>query len=338
MRQIWIPKTGGPDVLSLREAADPVPAAGQVRIRVKASGVNFADTVARQGFYKDAPPIPFVPGYEVSGVVDQLGEGVKTLAVGDRVLTMIRFGGYADVVVQDENIITKMPDSMSFSEGAAIPVQWMTAWHMLVELGHLKKGQRVLVQAAAGGVGTAAVQICKAFGAEAIGTASASKHARLKELGCAHVIDYRTEDFEAGVKRITNGKGVDIAIDAVGGNSFKKSYRCLKKTGKLMMFGVSAMTPGDKPNLFHAAKAIIGMPFFHAIRLMMDNKGVFGINLGQLWDEPEMMQAELREIVKGFAEGKFKAIIDLEVPFSEAPKAHARLAARENFGKVLLLP
>lgn len=338
MRQIWIPRTGGPEVLELRSAPDPEPGEGQVRVRVRAAGVNFADTMARVGFYRDAPPLPFVPGYEVAGTIDAVGGAVPSARLGERVLAMTRFGGYSDVVCTPSALATALPERLTFSEGAAIPVNWLTAWHVLMELGHLRAGQRVLVQAAAGGVGTAAVQIARHAGAQTIGTASVGKHARLQALGLDHAIDYRAEDFEAAVARITGGKGVDLALDAVGGASFRKSLRCLKPTGKLVMYGASAVAPGEKRSLASALMTLLQMPRFGAVELMTSNLGVFGVNLGALWDEHELLARHLGELLAGFERGTFKAMVDAEIPFDRAREAHARLAARENFGKVVLVP
>ena len=338
MRQIWITRKGGPEVLEVREAADPVPTEGQVRIRVRAAGVNFADVMARLGFYPDAPKLPAVVGYEVSGVIDAVGPGGDQRRISERVVAFTRFGGYSDVVCVPAEQAMPIPASLGFSEAAALPVQWVTAWHMIVYLGNLQKGQRLLVQAAAGGVGTAAIQIAKHLGAEVIGTASAGKHAKLKELGLDHAIDYRNEDFEESVKVITKGKGVDVALDAVGGESFKKSYRSLRPTGRLIMFGGSAAAPDGSGSLFPALKMVAQMPFFWSMRLLNANKGVFGVNLGHLWDERELLTGELQSVLAGVAAGHYKPILDLEVPFSEAGKAHARLQDRGNFGKVVLVP
>ena len=338
MKQIWITRKGGPEVLELREAADPSPKAGELRIRVRAAGVNFADVMARLGFYPDAPKLPCVVGYEVAGTIDAVGEGVPASRVGERAVSFTRFGGYSDVVCVPADQAMAIPAQLSFSEAAAVPVQWVTAWHMIVFLGNLRRGQRILIQAAAGGVGTAAVQIAKRIGAEIIGTASAGKHERLKALGLHHAIDYRNEDFEESVKKITDGKGVDLALDAVGGASFKKSYRCLRPTGKLMMFGASAVAPDGSGSLFNAAKAVLQMPIFWPMPLLSSNKGIFGVNLGHLWNEKELLREELEAVLAGCAAGDFKPIVDLEVPFTDAPKAHARLQDRGNFGKVVLVP
>ncbi len=162
MRQIWIPKTGEPEVLEVREAPDPEPLAGEVRVRVRASGINFADVLARMGLYPDSPPLPAVVGYEVAGVVDGVGEGVEGFSDGDRVLVFTRFGGYSDVVCAPAGLVAPIPDALDFGGAASIPVNWLTAWLMLVRLGNVRAGDKVLVHACAGGVGTAAVQICRA--------------------------------------------------------------------------------------------------------------------------------------------------------------------------------
>jgi len=326
MRQIWITRKGGPEVLQLREAPDPEPKPGQVRIRVRAAGVNFADVLARVGLYPDAPPLPAVVGYEVAGVTD----------AGKRVIAMTHFGGYSDVICVPEASVIPLPDKLSFAEGAAIPVVWLTAWHMLVELANVRRGQRVLIHAAAGGVGTAAVQICKRIGAESFGTASASKHDRLRELGLSHAIDYRRQDFLAEVMRLTDGRGVDVALDPLG--SFKQSFRCLAPVGKLMMYGASNLLSGQRLNPLRAAAAVARMPFFHPLKLLPTNKGIFGVNLGRLWGEPQLLRRELSEVMAGMQDGSFHPIVDIEVPFSEAARAHQRLQDRANFGKVVLVP
>ncbi|MFL5539056.1 MAG: medium chain dehydrogenase/reductase family protein [Longimicrobiaceae bacterium] len=338
MRQVWITKKGGPEVLQVREAPDPEPKPGEVRIRVAASGINFADILARMGLYPDAPKLPAVVGYEVAGTVDRVGAGVTEVREGDRVGSITRFGGYADLVCVPAGQAYPLPEWLSFEKAAAIPVNYLTAWIMLVWLGCVREGDRVLVHAAAGGVGQAALQICRWKGAEVIGTASASKHARLRELGVAHCIDYRTQDFLAEVKRITGGRGVDIALDAVGGSSFRKSYRALASLGRLFVFGASALAPGKKLNLLAAARGVLAMPAFRPLPLMNANKGVHGVNLGHLWHQPDRLQAMMREIVALVAGRTFDPVVDRTFPFARAGEAHAFMQDRHNFGKVLLTP
>ena len=338
MRQVWIPKIGGPQVLEVREAPDPEPKEGQVRIRVRAAGVNFADVMARMGLYLDAPKLPTVVGYEVSGVVDQLGPGVTDVVVGTRVGALCRFGGYSDTICVPARQAIPLPERLSFEQAAAIPVAYLTAWIMLIHLGNVRRGDRVLVQAAAGGVGQAALQLCRWRGAEVIGTASASKHARLKEAGVAHCIDYNAEDFEAAVMRITEGRGVDVAIDSVGGASFEKSYRCLAAMGRLFMFGVSSFAPGKTRSLTTALMGLLRMPKFKPVALMNENRGVFGVNMGHLWDRGDELAAMMREIVDLCGAGTLAPVVDRTFPFAEAAKAHEYIQERKNFGKVVLTP
>jgi NADPH:quinone reductase-like Zn-dependent oxidoreductase len=338
MRQIWITRRGGPEVLQVREAADPVPGEGEVRIRVAAAGVNFADVLARMGLYPDAPLLPTVVGYEVAGTVDAVGAGVQGFHEGDRVAALTRFGGYADVVCVPAVQAFPIAPALSFQKAAAIPVNYLTAWIMLVHLGCVRAGDRVLVHAVAGGVGQAAVQICRWRGAEVVGTASASKHARLRELGVAHCIDYRTQDFEAEVRRLYGKAGVDVALDAVGGDSFRKSYRCLGPLGRMYVFGVSSFAPGRTRSVVAALRGLASMPRFSPIALMNGNRGVHGVNLGHLWHRGELLNQMLGEIVALVDDGTFDPVVDQTFPFDRAGDAHARLQDRQNFGKVLLTP
>jgi len=337
MRQVWIPRTGGPEVLEIREAPDPEPGEGQVRIRVAAAGLNFADTLARIGLYPDAPKLPAVVGYEVSGTIDKRGPKAHG-ALGTRVLAFTRFGGHSEAVVVPAGQAVPIPDDLSFEKAAAIPVVYTTAWIMLVWLGNVRPGETVLVQAAAGGVGTAALQICRVKGATVIGTASRSKHDRLKELGIAHAIDYTTEDFEAAVKRITGGRGVDIVLDAVGGTSLAKGYRCLAPLGRLFTFGGSGFAPKGRRNPIHMIKGLLATPRFSPFSLMNRNRGVFGVNVGHLWDETERLGAMMGEIMALVREKKLDPIVDRAFPFDQAADAHRYMGDRRNFGKVLLVP
>lgn len=338
MKQVWIPKIGGPEVLELREAPDPEVKPGHVRIRVHYSGVNFADAAARQGLYPDAPKTPFVVGYEVAGVVDQVGPGATGFKEGDRVLAFTRFGGYSDVVVTPTEFTYHVPGGLALDKAAGIPVTYFTAWTMLVYLGNVRRGETVLVHAAAGGVGLSALQICKLRGATVIGTASPSKHARLKELGVAHCIDYTTQNFQTEVARITNGRGVDIVLDAVGGKSHKMSYDSLAPLGRLMIFGASAFTPGATRSIPTIVKQFFSMPTFKPLALMDKNRGVFGVNLGHLWDEHAKLRLMMDEISPHFASGALDPTIDKVFPFARASEAHALLHDRKNFGKILLQP
>jgi NADPH:quinone reductase-like Zn-dependent oxidoreductase len=338
MRQVWITRRGAPDVLEVREAPDPRPGPGEVLVKVAAAGVNFADVMARMGLYPDAPPLPAVVGYEVAGTIEELGPGATGIEVGARVLALVRFGGYSDRLVVPGAQVALIPENLSFEQAAAIPVNYLTAWLMLVHLGNVRPGDKVLIHAAAGGVGQAAVQIARWREAEIIGTASPSKHERLRAAGVAHCIDYTSQDFEAEVRRLTGGRGVDIALDAVGGASFKKSYRSLAPLGRLFLFGASSAAPGERRQVWSAVKALLSMPRFRSVPLMNDNRGVFGINLGHLWGEVDRLRAMLGEVVDLCGRGVLSPVVDGSFPFAEAARAHARLQSRQSFGKVLLAP
>jgi NADPH:quinone reductase-like Zn-dependent oxidoreductase len=338
MRQIWITRKGPPGVLAVKEAPDPTPGPGEVRVRAAAVGVNFADIMARMGLYPDAPKLPCVIGYEVGGTVDAVGAGVKWVKPGDRVMALTHFGGYSDTIIAPELQVIPVPAQLTLEKAAAVPVNYVTAWIMLVKLGNLARGERILIHAAAGGVGQAALQLAKWRGAEIFGTASAGKHERLKQLGVAHCIDYHSQDFEKEIARITAGKGVHLVIDAVGGGSFRKSYRSLAPLGRLFLFGASALAPGEKMNLFAAVRGVLSMGSFRPIPLMNENRGVFGVNMGHLWDHAAELRAIIEEILGLIERGVLDPLVDRTFPFDQAADAHAYLQAHKNFGKVLLRP
>jgi len=335
VRSVWITRTGPPEVMEVRETPDPAPGPGQALIRVRASGVNFADIMARLGLYPDAPPRPCVVGYEVAGTVEAVGPGVDgDLAVGRRVVALTRFGGYAEAIAVPAAQIFPLRDTMAFEEAAAIPVNYLTAVLMLRHFGNVKRGERVLVHAAAGGVGMAAIQLCRIAGAEVIGTASAGKHPMLREAGVAHAIDYRTQDFEAEVRRVTAGRGVDIVLDATG--AFRKSYRCLAPLGRLVCFGLSQASSGMGPSRLRALLAVAQLPFFHPIKLMNDNKAVIGVNLGHLWDHIGMLRREMIGLLGDYDGGRIKPVVGKTFPLADAAKAHRFMQERQNVGKVVL--
>jgi len=340
MRQIWIAKAGAPEVLAVKEASDPQPAPGEMRIRVEAAGVNFADVMGRMGAYPDLPPIPVVPGYEVSGRVDAVGDGVDRSWIGRDVFALTRFGGYSDVVCTPEKQVFVRPADMSAEQGAAIPVNYFTAWQLIAVMGGLKSGETVLIHSAGGGVGIAAIQIAKYIGAHVIGTASATKHAELRALGVDHLIDYRTEDFEKRAREITEGRGVELILDAVGGSSFKKGYRLLAPTGRLGMFGVSSLATGKTRSLGAMMSMLAGTPWlqFNPLALLNANKGVFGVNLGHMWGEVDRLRGWGEELLALWSAGAVKPRIAKVFSFDDAPEAHHFIQDRKNIGKVLLKP
>jgi NADPH:quinone reductase-like Zn-dependent oxidoreductase len=340
MRQIWIRKAGGPESLVVKEAPDPAPKTGEIRIRVEASGVNFADILGRMGLYPDCPPLPVVVGYEVGGRVDALGTGVDPGWMGRDVFAVTRFGGYSDVICVPESHVFVRPVGMSAAEGAALPVNYLTAWQLIVVMGGLKPYETMLVHSAGGGVGIAATQIAKHIGAKVIGTASGSKHERLKSFGADHLIDYRREDFEARTKEITNGRGVELILDAVGGDSLKKGYHLLAPTGRLGMFGVSSAANAKQRDLVNIFRTFANTPWFlfTPLALLNANKGVFGVNLGHMWREIDRMRMWMDDLLDLWSKGAIKPQIDRVFTFDEAPLAHHYVQDRKNLGKVILKP
>lgn len=340
MRQVWITKAGPPEVLQVKDAPDPSPAAGQVRIRVEATGVNFADIMGRMGLYPDLPAIPVVVGYEVGGRIDAVGSGCPDSWVGKDVFAMTRFGGYSDVVCVPEAQVFERPAGMSAEQGAAIPVNYFTAWQLVVVMGGLKAGETVLVHSAGGGVGIAATQIARHLGARVIGTASRSKHDFLRGIGVDELIDYRTEDFETRTMQITGGHGVELVLDAVGGDSFKKGFRILAPTGRLGMFGMSSAAVGKERSVFAALRTVASMPWFqfNPPALLNENKGVFGVNLGHLWGEIPRIRGWGERLLDLWKAGVVRPHVDKVFPFAEAAAAHHYVQDRRNIGKVLLKP
>src|SRR6187397_1989192 len=289
MRQVVIPRHGGADVFEVREVPEPVPGEDEVRIRVRAAGINFADVLARIGLYPDAPKPPMVVGYEVAGVVDAVGPGVTAFRDGDRVVAITSFGGDADAVVVPAGQIYRFPDQLSDSEAAAVPVTYLTAAIALYRMAGISAGETVLIHNAGGGVGIAATQLARLRRATVIGTASASKHHALREFGVEHAIDYRHANVEREVKRITKGRGVDVILDPLGGGSFGASYRMLAPLGRLVMLGLSSMSD-EKRNTWRILRSWWAMKSFDPLSLINRNRGVFGLNVGQLWDERGQLQ------------------------------------------------
>lgn len=338
MRQVWITRAGPPEVLQVREAPDPTPRAGEVRIRVAASGINFADLMARMGIYPDAPGLPCVVGYEVAGTVDALGEGVTEFHLGQDVLALTHFGGYADVVCVPAITAFLRPPQMSAQVGAGMLVNYVTAYQLLVVMGSLHRGERVLIQSAAGGVGLAALDICRIYGAETIGLASAAKHEFLRSRGLDHAIDSRTADMVKEVQQIAKGDGVEIVLDTQGGPSWRQSYNLLAPTGRLLTFGVSNLAPGQRRSLPSLLRFLLAVPRFTPLRLMDENKGILGVNVGHLWHKPHLVRGWVEQILAWYGEGKIAPHIDRAFSFTQAPAAHQYLHDRKAIGKVLLEP
>ena len=337
MKALVITEHGPPEVLRVQERTDPAVGPGQVRVRVRAAGINFADLLARVGLYPDAPKPPAVVGYEFAGEVESLGEGVEGVAVGDRVFGGCRFGGYAELAVAGADEVLPLPDGWSFEQGAAVPVVYATAYAGLVRYGSLQPGERVLLQAAAGGVGIAGTQIAKIVGAEVFGTASASKHDAIRSFGVDHAIDYRSEDFVKAVRGITGEKRpLDLAMDAIGGASFRRSFSLLRAGGRLVCFGVSDVQAGESRNRLKAVRSLARMPLFHPVKLMRESKAVIGLNMLTIWDSKGTLDEYIQPLSEWVADGTLRPVVAEAFPLERGPDAHRFVHERKNVGKVVL--
>jgi synaptic vesicle membrane protein VAT-1 len=336
MREVLIPRFGPPDVFEMRERPDPVPGADEVRIRVRAAGINFADVLARLGLYPDAPKPPLVVGYEVAGTIDAAGSEVTGLAEGDRVVALTRFGGYADVVVVRSAQVFQLPDILSDAEAAAVPVNYLTAALALYRMAGLTPGETVLVHNAGGGVGIAATQLARLRRATVIGTASAFKHDALRAFGVDHAIDYRHANVVDEVRRITRGRGVDVVLDPIGGRSFGDSYTMLAPLGRLVIFGLSAVAPGERRNLWHAFRTWMDTRRLNPMSLINRNRGVFGLNLGHLWDERRQLAPLMEMLIGELSAGRLQPVVARTFPLERAADAHRFIQGRQNIGKVVL--
>jgi NADPH:quinone reductase-like Zn-dependent oxidoreductase len=343
MRAVVLTGTGGPEVLKVQERPDPAVGPGQVRIAVRAAGINFADTLARVGLYPDAPKTPCVLGYEVAGEVESVGAEVGDFSPGDRVVAGTRFGGQAELVSVDAAQVLPLPDRLSFEQGAAFPVNYGTAYAALVLMGGMRRGDRVLIHAAGGGVGISATQIARNAGAEVFGTASPGKHEAIRAQGVTHPIDYRGLDFEAEVMRITGGEGVDLIMDPLGPTSFRKDYRLLRSGGRLVMYGLSENSDAGVRNIPATLKSLLKMPlatmpWWKSLMVMNENKGVFGLNMLSWWDREGNLDRVTEPLMPELEAGLLEPVVAEAFPFDRAGEAHEFIAQRRNVGKVVLFP
>jgi NADPH:quinone reductase-like Zn-dependent oxidoreductase len=282
-------------------------------------------------------------GYEVAGEVESVGDGVESFKPGDRVIAGTRFNGHAELVSVRSNQVYALPERLSFEEGAAFPVNYATAQAGLVVMGGLAAGERVLIHAAAGGVGISATQIAKRIGAEVFGTASSSKHGAIREQGVDHAIDYRSQDFAAEVRRITGGEGIDVALDALGPSSFRKDYRLLRPGGRLIMYGASELSTGETRNMRSALRTLAkspfaSMPWWKGLGMLNENKGVFGLNMLAWWDAEGSLDRVIEPLIPELSQGTLKPVVAEAFPFDRAADAHRFIAERRNIGKVVLVP
>ncbi len=322
MKAIRIHQTGNPDVLKYEDAPMPEPGPGQVRVKVKAAGVNFIDTYHRRGWYPI--PTPFTPGVEAAGVVDALGEGVTGVKVGDRVAYGLTIGSYAEYSLVSAGVVVPLPDGVSYEEGAAAMIQGMTAHYLACSTYPLQPSDTCLIHAAAGGTGALLVQIAKIRGARVLGTvSSAEKEAIARACGADEVIRYTEQDFEAEVKRLTDGKGVNVVYDSVGLTTFDKSLSCLRPRGYMVLFGQASgiVPPVDPQTLNQKGSLYLTRPVLGAYTLTR-----------------EELLGRAADVFGWIADGRLKIRLDPTFPLAQAQAAHEYLEGRQTKGKVLLIP
>lgn len=327
--EIAIPKFGPPDVLSLQQAPTRPVGEDDVQIKVKYSGINFADLQMRLGFYPDAPKRPFVPGYEVAGHVEAVGRNVKGLVPGDAVIAGTYFGGYASRVTLPSRQVFPLPKAVGLAEGAALPVAFFTAHLALFEMGRVRAGDRVLVECATGGVGTLAVQMAKHQGAEVVGlTTTASKKGYIEALGATA---YTTAELEADATI----KGFDFILNASGGRSINRQLDRLAMTGRMVCMGLNSGVKDGKRSFLRMGWAAISTPRPSVLSLMNRNAGVFGLNALHILRD-DGWAARLTEKLAEVTDMKLSPHVSKIFPAAEAPQAHDFLATRRALGKVLL--
>lgn len=336
MRAMVLVRHGDPErAFEQRELPDPEPGDGEVRITVDGFGLNFADCMARIGVYRDAPPLPSVLGYEVIGTVESVGSGTSRLKPGDRVLAFTRFGGYADTVVVPEQAAVFVPEGLDAAEALGLPTQGCTAWVCAEEMVRLHEGDRVLVHAAAGGVGSLLVQLAARRGCEVFATASTEEKLSLaRSLGASHTINYVESAFDESIRSIVGEDGIDVAFDSVGGTNAARSFSLLGHGGRLVCYG-AAEQAGARKSALRTLKMAMGFPFTHPVRLLLASQGVIGVNLLRIADSrPRVLERALDEVVALASAGELRVHVGGRFPVERLADAHALLSGRGSMGKI----
>lgn len=323
MRAVVVTEPGDAEVLTIAERPDPVPAAGEVRIRVAAAGLNGADLSQRRGYYPSPPGAPDWPGLEVSGIVDAVGDDVDAWNVGDRVCALLPGGGYAELVTVDAGLVLPVPDQVDLVEAAGLPEVAATVWSNVFELGRLAAGETLLVHGGSSGIGTMAIQLGRAFGAEVIATAgSEEKAAFCREVGAQAAVDYRRQDFVEAACAFTDGRGVDVVLDIVGGDYIARDLDALATGGRILSIAVRDRTP---------AAVDMGL-------LMRKRASIHGTTLRArpLAERVAIIAAVRANVWPLLADGRVRPVIDSVFPLEDAAAAHRRMESSAHRGKILL--
>lgn len=335
MKALWLVKRGTWEV---RETPIPIPRPGEVRVTVRAFGLNFAELMASQGLYPDAPKLPAILGYELAGEIDAVGEGVDASRVGERVVALALFGAHAQFCCVPAQTALAIPAAMSFEVAAALPVTYLTAYHMLFFAANLRAGDSVLVHMAAGGVGTAVLQLCQTVAnVTTFGTASSGKHQVLRDNGCTYPIDYHAFDYADEVRRITTGRGVDVVLDPLGGRDTLKGYQLLRAGGRIVVYGFANLQR-RRFNPLHVIGQLARVPRFSPLRLMRANRGVIGVHMSHLIERSDLLIGEMQALLALYDQGKIAPVIDCVLPVERAAEGYDRMASAQNVGKIVVTP
>jgi NADPH:quinone reductase-like Zn-dependent oxidoreductase len=337
--RIVITAHGGPEVLKPIEEDIPEPGPGEVRVKILATGVAFADVLMRYGLYPNTPPVPFSPGYDIVGTIDQVGAGVAGPALGETVAALTMFGGYSQFINLRASELTRVPAGLDPAEAVSLVLNYVTAWQMIHRIAGLQRGQSVLIHGAGGGVGTAALQLGKLAGLDMYATASRAKHDVVTALG-GNPIDYKNEDFVSRILQMTDGQGVDAVLDPVGGRNWWRSYKLLrmnrgKPAGKLIGYGISAAIVNGKPSKLTGAAsfALLGL-----LNFLPDGKSARWYNISsEKKRHPELFREDLAHLFQLLLEKKIHPLVSERLPLREAPRAHDLIEHARVPGKIVLL-
>lgn len=335
MRAIPLERTGPPSVLIVREVPDPVPGAGEVVVRLRTIGVNFAEILSRKGLYGWAPKRPYIPGMEAAGEIESVGRGVDTARVGQRVIVVAQFGCYAERVrVKAEQVLPSI-DALSAEENAAFAVNYLTAWVSLFEMARLRPTDTVLVTAAAGGVGTAVVQLASRFGCRVLGAAgSRAKLDTLRTLGAAETLLY--DELESEVRRLTAGRGVDVAIELVGGEPYRASFRSLAPLGRLVVSGFASRPDLQLWNPWSLWRTWRDMPKASVLQMLRRSVGVMSSHLGYLLESSTRLEPVWRDLLSFRNDHDIRPLIGGRFDFGQMAEAHEFVESRKSVGKVIV--
>ena len=336
MKRIEYIKFGGPEVLQVKDFDLPEPKDNQVQIKTHFAGINFAEIMTRMGLYPGAPKPPSPIGGEASGIIQKIGCKITDFQIGDKVMAFAPFNSYSSHINVNENMLIKLPESFTMEQGAAFPVVYITAYMMMFDLGNLKQDEIFFIQGAGGGVGTAAIQLAKVIGSKIIGTSSSWKHEHLQDMGIDLCIDYNNENVKEKIMNYTDGYGVDLIIDPVGGKQWAESYDTLAPMGKLIVYGNQNLVRGKTRSAIAFIKEMLTMPKIKPYEMIGRNKAIMGYHLGKLKGAEHKIKRAIKGINVMIEAGDISPVIGKVFPFDQAAEAHTYIQERKNFGKVLL--